>query len=47
MNKKHWNTVALNSGDVSDEFARELINHSYDLVVEGLTKKLRTELESL
>lgn len=47
MNKKHWNTITLNSGDVSDAFARELIDHSYDLVVKGLTKKLRTELENL
>lgn len=47
MSKKHWNTITLNSGDVSDAFARELIDHSYDLVVSGLTKKLRAELENL
>lgn len=47
MNKKHWNTVMLNSGDVSDALARELIDHSYDLVVKGLTKKLREELKKL
>ncbi|MFN0727997.1 MmcQ/YjbR family DNA-binding protein [Polaribacter gochangensis] len=46
MSKKHWNTVTLNN-DVSDTFAFELINHSYDLVVKGLTKKLKTELENL
>ena len=46
MSKKHWNTVTLNE-DVSDQFAFELIDHSYDLVVKGLTKKLRTELKNL
>jgi predicted DNA-binding protein (MmcQ/YjbR family) len=46
MSKKHWNTVTLND-DVSDTFAFELITHSYDLVVKGLTKKLKNELESL
>ena len=30
MSKKHWNTVLLNSSDVSDDLAKELINHSYD-----------------
>lgn len=47
MNKKHWNTVTINSADVSDDLVRELINHSYDLVVNGLTKKMKEELESL
>ncbi|WP_298780091.1 MmcQ/YjbR family DNA-binding protein [uncultured Polaribacter sp.] len=47
MNKKHWNTVIINSADVSDDLVRELINHSYDLVVSGLTKKLQAELKSM
>ena len=47
MNKKHWNTVLINSSDVSDALVRELINHSYDLVVSGLTKKAKSELENL
>jgi predicted DNA-binding protein (MmcQ/YjbR family) len=46
MNKKHWNTLTLNN-DVSDAFAFELITHSYDLIVKGLTKKLKAALESL
>jgi predicted DNA-binding protein (MmcQ/YjbR family) len=46
MNKKHWNTVTLNI-DVPDALVRELIDHSYDLVVKGLTKKLKEELKSL
>ncbi|CAM1373975.1 MmcQ/YjbR family DNA-binding protein [Tenacibaculum xiamenense] len=46
MNKKHWNTITLND-DVSDKLAFELIDHSYDLVVKGLTKKLKEELKTL
>ena len=46
MNKKHWNTVTLND-DVSDDLVFELINHSYDLVVKSLTKKLKEELKNL
>jgi len=46
MNKKHWNTVTLNN-DASDDFVFELINHSYELVVKGLTKKVREELLNL
>lgn len=47
MNKRLWNTVTINSSDVSDDLFRELINHSYDLVVKGLTKKMQAELENL
>lgn len=38
MNKKHWNTVTIN-GDVDEALLFELIDHSYDLVFLGLTKK--------
>lgn len=47
MNKKHWNSITLNLGDVSDVLARELIDHSYDLVVSGLTKKLQEQLKNM
>ncbi|SDR71685.1 Predicted DNA-binding protein, MmcQ/YjbR family [Polaribacter sp. KT25b] len=47
MSKKHWNTVIINSSDVSDDLVKELINHSYSLVVSGLTKKLKEELHNL
>ena len=46
MNKKHWNTVYFER-DLSNAFLKELTDHSYDLVVHGLTKKLRQELEEL
>lgn len=43
MNKKHWNSIRLD-GSIPDDLMRELIQHSYELVVAGLTKKLRDEL---
>jgi predicted DNA-binding protein (MmcQ/YjbR family) len=46
MNKKHWNTIET-GGDVSDTLFFELIDHSYDLVVAGLPKKLKIELDNL
>ena len=47
MNKRLWNTVTINTSDVSDKMVFELINHSYDLVVSGLTKKAQIELTKL
>lgn len=46
MSKKHWNTVHVENGIPRDLFI-ELIDHSYDLVVSGLKKSLRLELEEL
>ncbi|MDX1430721.1 MAG: MmcQ/YjbR family DNA-binding protein [Rhodothermales bacterium] len=40
MNKRHWNTVEI-EGDVPDTVIRELIRHSYDLVVNSLPAKRR------
>ena len=47
MSKKHWNTVTINKSDVSDKMVMELINHSYNLVINNLTKKTQKELEEL
>lgn len=46
MNKKHWNTVSFEDG-LSKEFLIGLIRHSYDLVVEGLSSKMKKELSRL
>lgn len=43
MSKTNWNTVSIHK-DLSDKEIFELINHSYDEVVNGLTKKLRNSL---
>ena len=44
MNKKHWNTVILDASIPKGEIER-MIDHSYGLVVKGLTKVLRNQLE--
>ena len=46
MNKKLWNSVDTD-GNVSDEKIRHLINHSYELVVSKLPKKLKEELKNI
>lgn len=43
MNKKHWNTVDTD-GSVSDDLIRELIDHSYDLVIQSLPQRERIKL---
>lgn len=45
MSKVHWNTILLEQ--VPPQLITHLINHSYDLVVSKLTKKLKEELNSL
>jgi predicted DNA-binding protein (MmcQ/YjbR family) len=37
MNKKHWNTVEIESG-IPDLELRKMIDHSYDLVARNLPK---------
>ena len=43
MNKKHWNTVIVD-GSISTQLLKEMIDHSYELVVQSLPKKLKDEL---
>src|SRR6266849_563835 len=43
MNKKHWNTVELDSG-IPEAELRKMIDHSYELVVKSLPKKTRVKL---
>jgi len=43
MSKVHWNTVDFNK-DISDKMMIDLLNHSYDLVFESLTKKMQAEV---
>lgn len=44
MSKQHWNAIALD-GSVSDEMLLSLIDDSYRLVVKGLTRKQREQLQ--
>lgn len=45
MSKVHWNTV-YTERDVEPDLVRELIDHSYALIVSKLPKKVRAELET-
>lgn len=44
MNKKHWNTVNADS-DIPKHLVLELIRHSYDLVVEKLPGRIKSDLK--
>jgi len=46
MSKVHWNSVKT-SADVDDKLFKELIQHSYDLVVASLPKNTQEELNLL
>lgn len=43
MNKKLWNTVRMD-GNLTDKQLREMIDHSYEQVVNGLPKKIREQI---
>lgn len=46
MSKKHWNSVTVN-GNISNKQLINLIDHSYNLVVNKFTKKQKEELNNL
>jgi predicted DNA-binding protein (MmcQ/YjbR family) len=43
MNKKLWNTITIES-NLSNKLIKELIDHSYDLVIKSMPKKKQKEL---
>ena len=43
MNKEHWNSVYLD-GDVSDDILKQMIDMSYELVLNSLSKKMQREI---
>jgi predicted DNA-binding protein (MmcQ/YjbR family) len=43
LNKRHWNTLALD-GTVPLDEVHELIDHSYGLVVDALPRRVRDQL---
>ncbi|MBT8184099.1 MAG: MmcQ/YjbR family DNA-binding protein [Eudoraea sp.] len=45
MSKVHWNTLFIEQ--LPPKLIMQLIDHSYDLVVSGFTKKLREEFSKL
>lgn len=44
MSKKHWNTIYLHEGEVNSHLMKELIDHSYNMVIKGLPKKLQNKI---
>ncbi len=46
FNKQHWNGINVSS-ILSCNSIQEWIDHSYELVVDGLTAKLKEELEGM
>src|SRR5881275_2384587 len=43
MNKKHWNTVEIEGG-IPEAELRKMIDHSYDLVVQGVPRASRSKI---
>lgn len=45
MNKKHWNGVDLSDTQIKPHLLCELIDHSYEMVYKGLSKKLKQDID--
>jgi predicted DNA-binding protein (MmcQ/YjbR family) len=45
MNKKYWNTIVID-GSIPSRQVLQMIDHSYEQVVEGLPHSLRKKLET-
>jgi predicted DNA-binding protein (MmcQ/YjbR family) len=45
MNKKHWNTITIEG--VPSKLFLEWVDHSYEMVIKGLPKKMRDEISSM
>jgi predicted DNA-binding protein (MmcQ/YjbR family) len=43
LDKRHWNTVVVD-GSVPDQFLRDMVEDSYDLVVSAMPKRVQREL---
>ncbi len=43
MNKKHWNTVIID-GSISTNLLKEMVDDSYNLIVQSLPQKQRDEM---
>ena len=45
MHKQQWNSVYIHTGELPNKLVLKLIDHSYDMVVKGMTKKMRDSLQ--
>jgi predicted DNA-binding protein (MmcQ/YjbR family) len=43
MSKRHWNTIIFD-GSIPDRLVCDWIDHSYELILQGLPRKIREEL---
>jgi predicted DNA-binding protein (MmcQ/YjbR family) len=46
MNKTHWNTIIID-GSISSRLIYEWVDHSYNLIVDSLPKKIKTQMDLL
>jgi len=46
-NKKHWNTIHLKTNALTPDFLLELITHSYEMVIQNMSKTQREKLNLL
>ena len=44
-NKKHWNTLYWQTNEISPKLLLKLITHSYDMVLNNMSKKQRAQLD--
>jgi len=44
MNKIYWNTIVLD-GTINESLIKEWIDHSYDLIVDGLPQKVKKTIQ--
>ena len=47
MHKQQWNSVYIHTCELPAKLIFELIDHSYDMVVKGMSKKKQNELQDL
>ncbi len=45
MHKQQWNSVYLHNNDLPPQLITSLIDHSHEMVIKGMTKKLRDSLK--
>ncbi|HLT34327.1 MAG TPA: MmcQ/YjbR family DNA-binding protein [Aquaticitalea sp.] len=45
MSKTNWNSILIFKDELKPKFILELIDHSYDMVVKGMTKKMKKSLK--
>lgn len=44
MHKQQWNSVYIQTGELPKTLILELIDHSYEMVIKSMTKKMRDTL---